>query len=250
MTEFAPFRLIVVNAEKVNTVSLEGDNITKEVELEPHHAAQFWLDGNEVWRVVRAKHPVAVLFGHPCAATLNCGCSMLYVTLNPKPHCKMAFLVPPLLSQASEDQTALLLSQEDASSVDSSYPGWPLLELSGIAAVLHRPGLLLPLIPQSELASCYVVNAIPDVYNFAVILVHKDLARPCREQPTGRPHLANAYGDRLCLHGVNAQPGQRHLAHLGQDGCLLYRTKGGRPFWEPGACHQSNLRLQRLRLVA
>ncbi|XP_049585310.1 IgGFc-binding protein-like [Syngnathus scovelli] len=179
MTEFAPFRLIVVNAEKVNTVSLEGDNITKEVELEPHHAAQFWLGGNEVWRVVRAKHPVAVLFGHPCAATLNCGCSMLYVTLNPKPHGKMAFLVPPLLSQASEDQTALLLSQEDASSVDSSYPGWPLLELSGIA-VLHRPGLLLPLIPQSELASCYVVNAIPDVYNFAVILVHKDLATGVR----------------------------------------------------------------------
>lgn len=112
VTEYAPFRLIVVNAEKVNTVNLEGEgNNTREVELEPHHATQFRVDGDKAWRVVRAKHPVAVLFGHPCAATLNCSCSMLYATLSPKPNDKMTFLVPPPLSQGSEDQTAVLLSQ-------------------------------------------------------------------------------------------------------------------------------------------
>ncbi|XP_077432997.1 IgGFc-binding protein-like isoform X2 [Vanacampus margaritifer] len=183
VTEFAPFRLVVVNAEKVNTVSLEGDsNNTREVELEPYHAAQFWLDTDKAWRVLRAKHPVAVLFGHPCTmtnVTLNCSCSMLYAALTPKRHDKMAFLVPPPLTQDSQVQTALLLSQEDSSLVDSSYPGWPLVELPGIV-VLHQPGLLLPLIPQSELASCYVVNTVQDAHNFAVILVHKDLTAGVR----------------------------------------------------------------------
>ncbi|XP_061676930.1 uncharacterized protein LOC133501292 [Syngnathoides biaculeatus] len=178
VTERAPFRLILVNAEKVNKVSLEGeDGLTGEEELEPHHAAQFWLDADNAWRVVRAQHPVAALFGHPCAATRNCSCSMLYVTLSPKPRDKMAFLVPPMPYQNAEELISVLLSEElheNSSLVDSSYPGWPVLELPG-PAILHRPGLLLPLIPQSELASCFVVNAIPDMRNFAIILVRKDL---------------------------------------------------------------------------
>ncbi|XP_077577649.1 uncharacterized protein LOC144199706 [Stigmatopora nigra] len=172
VTERSPFRLVVVNTGTINGVTLEGeDDVKREVEVEPHHVAQFWLHPGKTWRVLKARHPVAVLFGHPCATTQNCTCSVLFGTLNPKSREEMVFVVPPPVFPDSEaHQTAIIWSQETPYSTES----WS--SLSGIlgTVLVHWPGLLLPLIPQTELASCFVVNGLADVRNLALILVRRD----------------------------------------------------------------------------
>ncbi|XP_054638048.1 IgGFc-binding protein [Dunckerocampus dactyliophorus] len=196
VTERGPFRLIVVNADKQNKVILEGD-VSRETEMEPYYATSFWLMANDAWRVVRVHHPVAVLFGHTCAVTDNCSCSMLYTTLPPAAQHKMTFAVPTAFSQ---NQTSLLLSQEELSTVEDLVPDARLVEING-SVILYQPGMLLPLIPEADFASCYVVNTIPGVRNSAVIVVHKDFTdgvhvggaapeNPSWEQLKGTDHFS------------------------------------------------------------
>ncbi|XP_061884852.1 IgGFc-binding protein isoform X1 [Entelurus aequoreus] len=189
VTERGPFRLVVVNADKQNKVMLEGDVIA-ESELEPYHAAQFWLTVDDAWTVLRVQHPAAVLFSHTCAMIHNCSCSLLYATLPPATQQRKTFFIPMALSR---NQTSLFLSQEELSTIEDLDPDTPLVEITG-NALLHRPGMLLPLIPEADFASCYVVTAIPSIQNSAVIVVHKDLTDGVH---VGRDAAENAAWEQL-----------------------------------------------------
>lgn len=170
VTERNPFKLIIVNADQDNKVTVEGAEMP-EVLLEPHQIAQIWV---KQLQVVKAEQPVAVLFGHPCAIRSNCTCGLLYTMLPPVQEEKLKFYIPPALAEKAEGETFVLLSEESATTVKAFNPDSPLVEITG-TAVLYRPGLLLTLIPETDFAACSAVRAIPDAENFAVIVVHKDL---------------------------------------------------------------------------
>ncbi|XP_071377764.1 IgGFc-binding protein [Centroberyx affinis] len=170
VTERGPFKLVIINSDKVNTVTLEGA-VSNEVSLEPYQLAQFWVKESEAMRSVKAASPVAVLFGHPCAIVVNCTCGMLFTPLPPANEEKLKFFVPPILAKDAESETFLLLS--DKASLVPFNADSSMVKASG-TVLLYRPGMLLSLIPEEDFASCYILNHIPNINNYAVLVVHKD----------------------------------------------------------------------------
>lgn len=195
VTERGPFRLIVVNTDQPNKVTLEGAESVA-VSLEPYQSAQIMVDTGDALRAVKTEHPAAVLFGHTCAIKYNCTCGMLYTLLPPPQPLKSKFFVPPVTDL--EEETFLLLSGEGSTKVEAFDPDSPVVETTG-TAILYRPGLLLALIPEADFAPCYAINLIPDMENSAVILVHKDLKGGVRigslppEDPAWQPLTGTDY---------------------------------------------------------
>lgn len=169
VTERAPFRLMIVNAEKPNTVTVDGKT-PQVVQLQPNQTAQIWLRQQDELQTVTANQPVAVLFGHSCAMRDNCTCGLLYTMLSPTQDLNQKFFIPPVLS-VNAYNTFLLLS--DQKSIVPFNPDSPQIESTN-TVILYRPGLLLSLVAESDFASCFVVSSIPDTKTFAVILVNKD----------------------------------------------------------------------------
>ena len=167
VTERRPFALFIVSAKQVTVVTMEGVP-TREVVLQPRQVLQVLVQQAEL-RAVRADRPVAVLFAHACAIRHECTCGLLQAALPPANHHKLRFFIPPFLAR---NQTLLLISSNESSTIKSFDPDSPLVETDG-SALLYRPGFLLSLIPESDFASCYVISRIRGVQNFAVILVHK-----------------------------------------------------------------------------
>lgn len=173
VTERGPFRLIIINTDQPNMVTVTGV-VSKNVSLEPHQVAQVWLKKEEGLRAVKATQPVAVLFGHACAVQHSCVCRQLYTILPPANHKEQTFYIPPFLTKDVEAETVVLLSERGSTHVRPYNASTPLFHTAG-TAILYRPGLLLTLIPRTDFVACSVVNSVPNANNFVVIIVHKDL---------------------------------------------------------------------------
>ncbi|XP_047455124.1 uncharacterized protein LOC125016595 [Mugil cephalus] len=172
VTERGPFRLVIINSDKPNTVTVEGKH-TQDISLNPGEAAQVWLNPDDELRVVKAGEPVSVLFGHSCAMVKDCTCGLVYTVLPPATDQTQTFIVPPQLAPVDEKDTFILLSEKDSTKVEDFKADSPKVSVDG-TAVLYRPGLLLRLIPESDFSSCYHITSIPNMNNFAVIVTHKD----------------------------------------------------------------------------
>ncbi|CAK6982540.1 IgGFc-binding protein [Scomber scombrus] len=172
VTEKGPFRIIVVNADQDNKITVEGA-MPSEVLLQPYQNTQILLNADAALRTVKTDQPAAVLFGHTCAMRHNCSCGMLYTLLPPAEKKKLNYFIPPVLAKDAEAETFVLLSEGKSTKVEAFNPKSPLVRTSG-TAVLYRPGLLLTLIPETDFGSCYAVNFISNMINRAVIIVHKD----------------------------------------------------------------------------
>lgn len=173
VTENNPFRLIIINTKQHNTVSLTGVG-SKNVSLLPHQVASISLKPTEAFRAVSAKMPIAVLFGHACAYLRDCTCAQLYTALLPTKGDRQKFYIPPSLTKDVENETYILMSRKESRQVKLANEVSPLLEASG-SAVLYRPGLILPLIPETDHGACFVVIASPNATNVAVIVVQSNL---------------------------------------------------------------------------
>lgn len=169
VTERGPFRLIIVNSDKPNKVTVEG-KASQSVSLSPGQTAQVWLNPDDELRVVKASEPVSVLFGHSCAFLKDCSCGLVYTILPPKTDEEQTFIIPPQLATDDGKETVVLLSDGDSTKEENFKTKF---SIAG-TAILYRPGLLITLIPESDFASCYTITALPSLENFAVIVTHKD----------------------------------------------------------------------------
>ncbi|CAN9514509.1 unnamed protein product [Ophioblennius macclurei] len=169
VTEKSPFRIVIVNAGQANKVTLKGGD-TEGIELGPYQVAQVWLDQGQSLQSVEAEAPVAVFFGHPCAVRKPCTCSQLYTALPPATADTHDFFIPPFLVSSISEGAAVLVS--DGSGAESrAYSADSPVVRGASAALLYSPGLLLALIPESDLASCYMLGAMLDVQSYVVIMV-------------------------------------------------------------------------------
>lgn len=191
VTDNNQFRIIVINTEQNNLVSLTGVGV-KNVSLLPYQVASFWLTTEDEFRAVSAKMPVAVLFGHACAYLHNCTCAQLFTALLPTRGDKHTFYIPPSLAKDAKSETYVLVSNQESRKVVPANQAPPLLEASE-SAVLYRPGLLLPLTPEADHGACFLAIAVPDATNVAVVVVQGNL--------TAGVHLG-----RRSLEGLDWQP--------------------------------------------
>ncbi|CAJ1061222.1 uncharacterized protein LOC117808869 [Xyrichtys novacula] len=181
VTERQPFRLIILNTDQKNEVTVEAQT-AQTVFLNPHEVAQIFITDN-TYRTVTANHPITVIFGHTCAIRHNCTCGLLYTMVPPANDDMLKFYIPTVFAEGAETETSVLLSSRGSSKIQTFNPNSLLVEIAG-TAILFRPGLLLSLIPETDFAACYVINTLTDVNNLAVILVHKD--------HTGGVHIGNS----------------------------------------------------------
>ncbi|XP_071325852.1 IgGFc-binding protein-like [Trachinotus anak] len=188
VTERNPFHLLIVSGDQGATVTVEGAE-TQEVSLEPSTTAKMWVQEGAQLRTVTADQPVAVLFGHPCALRHGCTCGLLYSPLPAARAAKLRFFIPPALAEDAAEETFLLLSEKGSTKIKAFNPDSPEVEVTGTAA-LYRPGLLLPLIPEADFASCFAVSpvsgvpgvpGVPGPKSFAVIVVHRDFTDGVRK---------------------------------------------------------------------
>ncbi|TDH11222.1 hypothetical protein EPR50_G00058590 [Perca flavescens] len=169
VTERAPFKLVIVNTDKVNQVTVGNNQI---ISLHPYELSQVLVRDNAL-RTVQANSAVAVLFGHTCAMKDNCTCGQLYATLPPANNETLKFYIPLILAQ-NASAFVLLSERGSTTKVLAFNEDLQLVEAAG-SAIFYRPGLLLTLIPDKDFGSCYVVNTIPDMQTFALIVVNKSL---------------------------------------------------------------------------
>lgn len=172
VTEKGPFRLIIVNSNEENMVTLNWTT-EKLFPLQPNQVAQTWITNDQVLpgatMMVEAEKPIAVLFSHPCAMQTNCTCGLLSAMLPPARNHTVKFPIPPILTENAQ----VLLSDEISRKSVLYDPTSAVADSSG-TAILYRPGLLLTLIPETKFASCFVVPFVPTKTNFAVIVVLKN----------------------------------------------------------------------------
>ncbi|XP_068180538.1 IgGFc-binding protein isoform X2 [Antennarius striatus] len=169
-TENSPFKLIIVNMDKENAITVKGEE-DRVISLQPYQVAQVWVQ--DELRAVTADQPVTVLFGHTCAISDDCTCGQLFTVLPPTNDEEQTFYIPLVSEKDAEYEAFLLLSEEGSTRVMSFDPNSPVVKTAG-SVILYRPGLLLTLTPETEFAACFVAKTIPNAENFAVILVHKD----------------------------------------------------------------------------
>lgn len=172
VTEKGPFRLIIVNSDEPNTVTLNWTT-DKLFTLQPKQVAQIWITSDQVKSkaamAVEAEKPIAVLFSHPCAMQTNCTCGLLTAMLPPARNQTVKFPIPPILAENAH----VLLSDERSRQSVLFDPTSAVAASSG-TVILYRPGLLLTLIPETEFASCFALPFITTKKNFAVIVVLKN----------------------------------------------------------------------------
>ncbi|CAJ1048547.1 uncharacterized protein LOC117808869 [Xyrichtys novacula] len=171
VTERQHFRLIIVNTNQMNEVTVKAKHPQK-LSLHPDQVAQVFIT-DDTYQSVKADHPITVIFGHTCAIYFNCTCSLLYTMLSPASQTPLKFYIPTVVVKGAETKTSLLLSNKTTTEVKMFDLGLPVVETAGTAILFHA-GLLLKLIPVTDFAACYFINFLPNVDNFAVILVHKN----------------------------------------------------------------------------
>lgn len=171
VVERSPFRLVVVNTGQTNLVNVTGKH-PQSFQLQPYEVAQVWLQEEEPTSAVIAQQQVALLFGHPCSMWRNCSCTQLFSVVAPPTDREETFYVPSLLIRSTENQTLVLLPDSPTPQMRTLSPASPPLTTVG-PALFYRPGLLLPLIPESEFAACFLVDSVPDSNNYAVIVVRE-----------------------------------------------------------------------------
>lgn len=173
VVERSPFRLVIINTGHTNQVNVTGGN-PRNFSLKPYEVAEVWLQEEEPTTTVSAQQQVALFFGHPCSLWYNCSCGLLFSVIAPPTDREETFYVPSFLTQSAENQTlVLLLPNSPGPEVRTLSPTSPVLTTTG-PILLYRPGLLLPLIPESEFAACFLVDPVPDSRNYAVIVVQED----------------------------------------------------------------------------
>lgn len=170
VVERSPFRLVIVNTGYTNQVNVSGVNPQKFL-LEPYQVAQVLLQEEKLMATISAQQQVALFFGHPCSLSYNCSCGLLFSVLAPPTDREDTFYLPSFLTKSTENQTLVLLS--NIPEVRTLSPTSLALTTTG-PILLYRPGLLLPLIPESEFAACFLVDPVPDSRNYAVIVVQED----------------------------------------------------------------------------
>lgn len=168
--ERSPFRLVIVNTGHTNQVNVSGVN-PQNLLLKPYQVAQVWLQEEKLTPTVSAQQQVALFFGHPCFLSYNCSCGLLFSVLAPPADREDTFYIPSFLTKSAENQTLVLLP--NSSQVRNLSLTSPALTTTG-PILLYQPGLLIPLIPQSEFAACFLVDPVPDSENYAVIVVRED----------------------------------------------------------------------------
>lgn len=191
VTERQPFKLIIVNTDQPNKVIVEAQH-PQNFSLEPNQVVHVFIADN-TYRAVMAEKKVAVIFGHTCAIRKDCTCSLLYAMLPPARENRPKFYIPKMDSTDTEAESYVLLADGRLAKKEKVYSHLPFVETSG-TAILFRPGLLLNLIPDTDFASCYLIYALPDVENFAVIVVHKDVTGGVH---IGKSPLANPKWEHL-----------------------------------------------------
>ncbi|KAJ0066585.1 hypothetical protein NL108_015332 [Boleophthalmus pectinirostris] len=157
VTERSQFRLILVNDDQNNNITLDG----KSVNLSPGEVKQLWVDDTMKGKVVSGQAPFLALFGHPCAIQVNCTCGLLFTPLMPSRGVSATFMVPAAFSADVQLLRASSGDRETMSLVTVSDPG-PVL--------LQRPGLLVNLIPVEEFGACFAVHTVADAQNWAVVM--------------------------------------------------------------------------------
>lgn len=172
VVERSPFRLVIVNTGQTNKVNVTGGD-PQNLLLEPYHVAEVWLQEEEPTPTVSAQQQVALFFSHPCSLWYNCSCGLLLSVVAPPTDREETFYVPSFLTQSTENQTLVLLPNSPGPQVRPLSPTSPALTTTG-PILFYRPGLLLPLIPESDFAACFLVDLVPDSRNYAVIVVHED----------------------------------------------------------------------------
>ncbi|KAK6269364.1 hypothetical protein J4Q44_G00393300 [Coregonus suidteri] len=186
------FSLIIINHKETNKVTISGPaGEDKTVSLQPFQLVQLWLNRSLPEPHVSADHPVAVLYGHPCATVTNCTCSFLFNPLYPVTAWGSEYLVHPSFENGALNETTFLLTTNQSVSLLSGPPTEPLQlqsshELpfnpflpggsslvktsSPVSLTLLRPGLLLSLIPTHSFSSCYLLHSLNAVKNQALLV--------------------------------------------------------------------------------
>nr|XP_046256767.1 uncharacterized protein LOC124065420 [Scatophagus argus] len=232
VAERGPFKLIIINVDQENTVTVQGA-VSKVVSLQPYQVAQIWVKTEDILRTVKADQPVAVLFGHSCAIRYNCTCGQLYTLLPSAREEQQKFYIPPVLAKGAEDETFVLLSTQV--SPFNSNSG---LVMTAGTAMLYRPGLLLPLIPEIDFAACSVVSFITSVQNFAVIVVHKDFTDGVHvgSRPLESPEWQQLQGTELVSTSVVLASNQTVIWHsFSKMAVYFLGKKAGAVFGHPAA---------------
>lgn len=222
VAERSPFKLIVINTEKDNKITVKHAE-PETVSLLPHQIAQLSLTTEDVSRVVKADEPVAVLFGHSCAIRENCTCGQLYTWLPPDKQEQFKFYIPPFLAKDAKSETRVLLSVGGSNHVIPYNPNSPVVETAG-TAVLYRPGAFFNLIPEKDFGSCSIINSIAETENFAVILVHKDFTDGVRvgELSLESPQWQQLVGTDFVSTDVALASGKNVIWHTGTSKMAVY----------------------------
>ncbi|KAL3064969.1 hypothetical protein OYC64_001079 [Pagothenia borchgrevinki] len=236
VTERSPFKLVIVNADMANQVKVEGSE-PETFSLQPYQVQQIWVKTEKELRKVTADHPVAVLFGHTCAIYHKCTCGQLFTSLPPAQSDELKYYIPPFLAKDAENKSFLLLSKDNSSKVQAFDVNSPLVETEG-SAIFYSPGLLINLIPETDFASCYVVNTIENTESYAVIVVRKDLTDGVRVR-NGSLESAlwqDLKGTDFCSASVVLLPGKSAIWHTSSKMAVYFvGEKGNARFGNPAA---------------
>lgn len=232
VTERNPFRLIIISGNKATTGNVEGAQGVP-FKLEALQIMQIFLNKELELKAVKADQPVAVFFFHPCAIQFNCTCGLLHNMLPPAKGETLKFLVPPVLAGDADGETFLLLPDK----IKPLDPTSLLVEAAGMA-LLYRPGLLLPLIPEMDFGSCFVVGLIPDTQSFAVIVVHKDFTDGVRvgNLPLESPEWKELTGTEYVSTDVKLLQVKVVIWHTSSTMAVYFKgSKGDAVFGNPAA---------------
>ncbi|KAG7458314.1 hypothetical protein JOB18_027405 [Solea senegalensis] len=232
VTERRPFKLVIISGDRPTTVSVVGQN-PQEFSLQPQQVAQILVKKEDKLKEVHTDHPVAVLLSHACVLRSSCTCGLLQSTLLPAKNHTLRFFIPPALASRTSN-TLILVSSSLLVDYD---PTSPVLETSG-AAILYRPGLLLNLIPETDFASCFVVNGISLMENSIVIVIHKDFTDGVRigDAPLQSPGWQKLQGTNYMSTEVVVEPGKHVVWHTYANMAVYFLgSKSDVPYGNPAA---------------
>lgn len=212
VTERRPFKLVIVSAQERTTVTIKGLETTV-YQLEPEAVGQVLVTQENQGGVLMSDQPVAVLFSHSCAIRDGCSCGMLQTLLLPAKNDSFPFLVPPALANGTVGET-FILSGATSNTPSPYVPETPWLD-GYDAAVLYRPGFLLSLVPQTDLASCFIINSIQNMENEMVMVVHKNHTERVRHGNAALvdPNWQQLTGTDYMWAAVSAQPNRNVVWH-------------------------------------